>query len=55
MMEYLSWDVIQRECQPKFGPEIPQFIKENEQISFFEKNAYLCSAPFIVFYKKIEH
>ena len=54
-MEYLSWDVIQRECQPKFGPEIPQFIQNNESIPFLQKNAYLYSAPFIVFYKKIDH
>ena len=54
MMEYLSWDVIQRECQPKFGPEIPQFIK-NEDHPFFKQNSYLYSAPFIIFYKKLEN
>ena len=28
MMEYLSWDVIQRECHSKFGQEIPQIIEK---------------------------
>ena len=57
-MEYLSWDVIQRECQPKY-PDIhsvlsqPDFLKKaHRYISFFQSNYVMYNAPFIIFYQK---
>lgn len=58
MLEYLSWDVIQHETQPKFGDvsillNSSDFKSRNQRYSFFlNENEVESAPPFIIFYKK---
>lgn len=58
MLEYMSWDVIQRETQPKLydlGEIISSQIidKESSNSKFFLSNSFQYQAPFTIFYKVI--
>ena len=59
MLEYMSWDVIQRETQPKLN-DLEQIIqsqilqKGSPNSDFFKNNSFQYQAPFTAFYRNIE-